>query len=261
MVGHGPAAAAHRSRACRGPSRTCASAPGATSSRSAISTTARTAGGAWRRSRPRSPLPSLHMRTYVVVLSRTSPCLGLGACGSDSATMTSSRRRCPTSPPRRAPMRSPQTLVGHVEHGPTDTTSTGQTDTTSTGQTQTQSPSSPSATTTQAQPQAPAPSGTGGDVDRHRRGGTRVRRHPLRRHQQRHAAAAGPAASPRRVQPVLPGQPGRLSRASGHPVSLGLDHEGYGPPARSPTSSRTRSRSSASGSPPRATPGSTSPRR
>ena len=121
--------------------------------------------------------------------------------------MTSCRRRCRSSRPRRAPTRSPRPRRARRAPRPTPPPPT-RPDTTSTDQTQTQGPASAGATTTQAQPQAPAASGTGG-AGTGTTGGTH-RRHPLGRdqHGQRQRWHRRRVAG--RVQPVLQGQPGRL---------------------------------------------------
>ena len=106
-----------RLEACRGPWRTCASATGATSSPSAISTTAPPAGGAWRRSASSERLyPPLHMRTYVVVLFAVA-CLGLERLRQRRhSPMTSCRPPCPSSPPPPGAEALAQTSTGTSDH-------------------------------------------------------------------------------------------------------------------------------------------------
>ncbi len=159
------------------------------------------------------------MRTYVAVLFAVA-CLGLSACGSDSASHDVVPSTVPALTPPPGAEALAQTSTG-ASSTSTDTTSTGQTGTTSTDQTQTQSPASPGATTTQAQPQAPAASGTGGagtgTTGGTPSGGTLGRDQHGQRQRWHRRRVAG------RVQPVLQGQPGRLL------VGLGgerVDYEG-----------------------------------
>ena len=106
VVGDAGAARARRRPSCPGPSRTCACATGATSSRRRTSTTARTAVAAWRRSPP--PLGSPASRASSHAPSRFSPQPSRSGCCWRSA----SRRAAAVARSSAETLETPPLTVG-----------------------------------------------------------------------------------------------------------------------------------------------------